>query len=162
MGLDCFIRKISKSKVLETYVSSRFVSKFKSQFGDEYEISPSTLIKVPVAQPLNLVPTYWNVNNEISYWRGWRKLNSWMMELAREKSSHPAMLSGAPVLLTEEDIERLRFEVLFGDIWNLYMDDYVINEEEIEFRTQKLHADLDRIKRILRRNASLVFYVGSW
>jgi hypothetical protein len=170
MGLDCYIRKLSKAEVVGTY--SSMAEKLSPRWGDK--VRPERLLQVPVAQPLSLVKGYWAPRNDIGYWRKWHSLNRWMGELAHEKA--PSItpdqwrvatfdgfaLNGAPVLLNEEDVERLRLEVLFGGLWKEYMEYWGDHDSEFD---QKLFGELletlDRAKRIIRRNASLVFYVGS-
>jgi hypothetical protein len=168
MGLDCYIRKLSKTEVLRTY--SEMAEKLSPQWGDT--VTPERVLMVPVAQPLNLTKGYWRSSNDIGYWRKWHSLNRWMMDLAQEKVPgltrdqwSVAMLSGAPVLLSEDDVERLRFEVLFGNLWKEYMESWGDEYHTSKFAQQELTnllEVLDRAKRIIRRNASLVFYVGSW
>jgi hypothetical protein len=165
MGLDCYIRKLSKAEVVGTY--SSMAEKLSPRWGDK--VRPERLLQVPVAQPLSLVKGYWAHRNDIGYWRKWHSLNRWMGELAHEKVpsiTHDqwteTALSAAPILLNEEDVERLRLEVLFGTLWKEYMEYWGDHDSEFD---QKLFGELletlDRAKRIIRRNASLVFYVGS-
>jgi hypothetical protein len=145
--------------------------KLSPRWGDK--VRPEELLRVPVAQPLSLVKGYWAHRNDIGYWRKWHSLNRWMGELAHEKVpsiTHDqwteTALSAAPILLNEEDVERLRLEVLFGGLWKEYMEYWGDwdRDHDSEF-DQKLFGELletlDRAKRIIRRNASLVFYVGS-
>jgi hypothetical protein len=58
----------------------------------------------------------------------------------------------------------LRFEVLFGGLWKEYMEYWGDEYHTSKFAQQELEnllEVLDRAKRVIRRNASLVFYVGS-
>lgn len=169
MGLECFIRQIPKIQVYRTYTEIREKLSDSSPF--KSKIHPDELINKPVGQPLTLVEGYWSVNNEIGYWRGWRGLNNWMFDLAKEKSPEifdrleaSFCFSGTPILLTSEDIECLRFEVLFGDLWKEYADDFFwnVNPDFIQNQLKKLTNRLDKAQRVIKRNASLVFYVGSW
>jgi hypothetical protein len=173
MGLDCFLIKKSKKKLREAY----------SALGDSIQITslselgpipPETLMQLPVGQPLGLCDndkrSIWT--NEIAYYRNWRSLNSWMIELAKEKvpaiAKNSTCLSGRPILLTKEDLERLKMEVVFGDI----MDDcpfpyYYLSGSEITSDMRmgamnKFLAVVDKAIRICRYNKSLVFYLGSW
>jgi hypothetical protein len=81
MGLDCYIRKLSKAEAVKTY--SSMAEKLSPQWGDK--VRPERLLQVPVAQPLSLVKGYWAPRNDIGYWRKWHSLNRWMGKLAYEK-----------------------------------------------------------------------------
>jgi hypothetical protein len=160
MGLDCFIRKLSKAKVLATY--SEMAEHLSPKWGDL--VYPDKLINVTVGQPLTLVKDYWRCTNDIAYWRGWRGLNALMHDVARDKLPEGDIrlagvcLSGSPILLSEGDIERIRLEMVFGDIWS----EYGFNFANPEKKFNEIIKDLDKAKRIIRRNGSLVFYIGSW
>ena len=169
MGLDSSIIKVSKAKALATYTSMS--ARLSPQWGQN--IHPEQLVKIPVGQPISLVPGWCQGRNEIGYWRNWRELNAWMGELAREKvptmtkdSWTDARLSGAPILLDAHDIERLRFEVTFGDLWQKHLDRVVWGARESEttgaYVTNKLYESLNKASRVVRRGASMVFYVGSF
>jgi hypothetical protein len=144
-------------------------------------IYPARLIEVPVAQPLSLAKGYWSAANELGYWRGWKELDGWMRELATEKVPGVDVGSGMPILLTYEDVERLRLEITFGDLWldwvnrNLSTLGYGYGltppgafwnkgwkDEHINASREVLFATLDKMQRVIRRNASIVHYVGSF
>lgn len=179
MGLDCYIRKVSKSSVRQAY------NFMKTNLSEQTakSIYPARLIEVPVAQPLSLAKGYWHPANELGYWREWKELDEWMRKLAAEKVPGVDVGSGMPILLTYEDVERLRLEITFGDLWldwvnrNLarsplgfgygltrpdpnwdgsWVDDHINTNREVLFAT------LDKMQRIIRRNASIVHYVGSF
>ena len=174
MGLDCYIRKVSKSSVRQAY------NFMKTNLSEQTakSIYPARLIEVPVAQPLSLAKGYWSAANELGYWRGWKELDEWMRNLATEKVPGVDVGSGMPILLTYEDVERLRLEITFGDLWldwvnrNLY-DQYIPLgsnngwvDNHINASREVLFATLDKMQRIMqriiRRNASIVHYVGSF
>jgi len=166
MGLDCYIRKVSKSSVRQAY---NFMKTNLSEQTSK-SIYPAKLIEVPVAQPLSLAKGYWNGANELGYWRGWWELDEWMRKLADEKVPGIDVGSGMPILLTYEDVERLRLEIVFGDLWsdwatrNLYNSSWQDkwNDDYLDANRQNLLTILDRMQRIIRRNASIVHYVGSF
>ena len=105
-----------------------------------------------------------------------------MRKLADEKVPGIDVGSGMPILLTYEDVERLRLEITFGDLWldwvnrNLgtlgygygltpppeafwnkgWVDNHINASREVLFAT------LDKMQRVIRRNASIVHYVGSF
>ena len=166
MGLDCYIRKVSKSSVRQAY------NFMKTNLSEQTakSIYPARLIEVPVAQPLSLAKGYWHPANELGYWRGWKELDEWMRKLADEKVPGIDVGSGMPILLTYEDVERLRLEIVFGDLWsdwaarNLYHPSWQDrwNDDYLDANRQVLFATLDKMQRIIRRNASIVHYVGSF
>jgi len=169
MVLQCYFRKVSKSSVRQAY---NFM-KINLSEGIAQSIHPATLIKVPIAQPLNLAKGYWNSANELGYWREWRELDEWMRKLADEKVPGVVVESGMPIVLTHEDVERLRLEATFGDLWSdwgtrtlLYTkvwggsrwQDKI--EEYINANREALFTTLNKMQRIILRNASIVHYVG--
>jgi hypothetical protein len=167
MGLDCFLIKTLKKKLWGAY----------SALGDSIQIttlsevgplSPETLMQLPVGQPLGLC----DGGDEIAYYRSWRGLNSWMIELAKEKvpaiAKNSTCLSGRPILLTKEDLERLKMEVVFGNVMDdcpfpyYYLDGPEITPDMRMGAINKFLGVVDKAIRICRCNKSLVFYIGSW
>jgi hypothetical protein len=172
MSLDGFLMKLSRRKILKTYRSMK--EQLSPIWGDQ--VYPERLIKVPVAQPLNLVKGQSSFSNEIGYWRKWYGLNRWMMELAKEKAPNlkkvltkdvtldpeATWLNGCPILLTTDDLYRLKVEVMFGDIWDKYCEVSGYDPRWKSAHTEHLINVLDRAMRIAKLNRSIVYYFGSW
>jgi hypothetical protein len=145
MGLDSTIRKISKAKVL------RHIAR-----------PPLTLVT-----PLHKIPGYNARSNELGYWRNHRQLHRWMMELAREKLGAlnldaEALMNGAPILLNESDILRLKMEVVFGDLSSSYWEERIPDPLDSNYQVSEDIAVIDRMLRVSRRNRSYIFYTASW
>lgn len=147
MGLDQFIRKISKHK--------------------------AHLWGVPnpaeeVGAPFDRVPATYAVANEVAYWRGHRHLNRWMMALARERVDPEQrmdldyeIMNGSPILLRTEDILALQMEATFGTLFSDYYRDlgyYAAGKIAIAENIDTL----SRCLRIAKHNRSYIYYIASW
>lgn len=147
MGLDQFIRKISKRK--------------------------AHLWGIPdppeeVGASFHRVPKHHSLTNEVAYWRGHRHLNRWMMALAHDRVDPQRranldyeIMNGAPILLRTEDILALQMEVTFGTLFSdhyrdlgHYGDGQIAIDENID--------TLSRCLRISKCNRSYLYYVASW
>lgn len=149
MGLDCYIRKVSKSKA-HAHLGTIFVPTVGAQF--------------------HRMPSYFDLANELGYWRGHRFLNKWMLELAQRKVEAPnldqAILDGAVILLNEEDVLSLQFELTFGDLFHSYWDSWtegmLLHKGLVSEYLERDASILARMLRIIRCNRSYVFYTASW
>lgn len=135
------------------------------------QVDPDSLLKSPVNQPITLVSRYYSAANEIGYWRKWHELNRWMMELAKSKlppgsteiySSGGSGSGSCTILLTPDDLQCLKLEMLFGDIVQSRREYSSWSEAgKAEFTETALGA-VDRAIRVCRHGRSLVYYLASW
>lgn len=141
MGLDSFIRKISKTKLLK-YTNC----------------------------DLQNIPGYYHLRNETFYWRNHHVLNHWMLELsAKQLGPKPeAVMNGAPIFLREPDLISLKFEMMFNPPFQEYWADYYYglhSHEKTNPAQTRLNEDLSRLDhliRVSRRGRSVIFYTASW
>jgi len=149
MGLDQFIRKISKHK--------------------------AHLWGIPnppeeVGASFHKVPQHHALANEVMYWRGQRRLNTWMMALAHDRVDPQRranldyeIMNGSPILLRTEDILALQMEAAFSPMFSGLYEDFIGYGNE--WTGKLLHADIDALDRCLRIskcNRSYLYYVASW
>lgn len=167
MGLHSYVRKLSKSKLLEAYSSPRFGMALRFPHnGVDLTIPPRELIKVPIGQPLQSTRGYWDMRNELGYWSDWHELHELMLNIAMDKVPTTPDLAAtvtakaAPMILNEEDVERMRFEALFGGIFSDRRTQ-ALGEKTKKLLLNEFMSILDRMRRVIRRNASIVFYVGN-
>jgi len=158
VGLDCFLRKVSKQKVHAVC--------------GELLAPTSTLEKA-----FRHLDGLYDTPNEVGYWRSWTTLNHYVTTIGvgrlgdiPDSTEARYLLNGQPVLLTHEDIMAIKLEVIWGDLWapreNLARIDaeYLKKDPEVHIAEAKAK-DLevfDRALRILKANRSYVYYCGSW
>jgi hypothetical protein len=104
--------------------------------------------------------------DEIGYWRRWYELNEWMVELAKSKlppgSEDPDRWCGyASVLLTTEDLQSLKLEMLFGDLIQGSQGFFWSEKAKAEF-TETALGVVDKAIRVCKHGRSLVYYLASW
>lgn len=143
MGLDCYIRKISKRK--------------------------AHLWGVPnpaeeVGAPFYKVPGNHALTNEIAYWRGHSGLNKWMMALARERGglNFPIVDPHITILLREEDLEALRFELIFGDVFHNFYKQRNLHPSSASIPLAGDSAAIEKALRIARCNRSYIYFHSNW
>jgi hypothetical protein len=153
MGLDCFIRKISKS------------------------VAHSAMGRTNL-DPLEEIGYHGGVKSEIGYWRGWRSLNRHIISNAvLKRVSIPGcftkpsemLFNGKAILLSQEDILEIKLEVLWGDLWRDREEKILPYESSgpygAEVLSKQKNRDIeifDHALRVLKNNRSYVYYLGSW
>jgi hypothetical protein len=158
VGLDCFLRKVSKKKI--------------------HAICGELLSPAPrLGEAVRRLDGLYTFKNEVGYWRSWTTLNYYVTTLGVERlgdvpdpTEARYLLNGQPILLTHDDIMAIKLEVIWGDLWapreNLARIDAEYLKKDPEAHIAEVKAkDLevfDRALRILKANRSYVYYCGSW
>jgi hypothetical protein len=139
MGLDAYIRKISKAK------QARY---------------PNT--------PLWRIPGYYSVASEIIYWRSNREMNRWMLGIGKERHGidSEAVMNGTPIPLDEQDLLGLKVELMFGstlrEYWENYYSTLHYSTGDVQSAVDSEVRAIDHLIRVVRRGKSDVFYIASW
>lgn len=146
MGLDSFIRKISKAKAHAHGVPD-----------------PPPLVGAPFYK----VPGHASLTQEIAYWRRNHALNKEVMALitGRDSDLQEKVMNGAPILLTAESITALKMEAIFGDTFSKYWRQWDWGDVVPSYSEARVKRDIlafDRALRIAKRNLSYIYYVASW
>jgi hypothetical protein len=138
MGLDAYIRKISKAK------QARY---------------PNT--------PLWRIPGYYSVASEIIYWRSNREMNRWMLNIGKERHGidAEAVMNGTPIPLDEQDLFGLKVELMFGSTLREYWENGRLastSTVDVQSAVDSEVRAIDHLIRVVRRGKSDVFYTASW
>ena len=143
MGLDCYIRKISKLR---------------------YSKHNHGLPAPDIDLHFSRVPGYWTPDNELAYWRGHSGLNKWMMALARERGglNFPIVDPHITILLREEDLEALRFELIFGNVFHNFYKQRNLHPSSASIPLAGDSAAIEKALRIARCNRSYIYFHSNW